>query len=134
MQVTYITFFFVQHTGTLGTVYEMLLYISLSMGIFYSSELDQGPCQHAVTCQNLNGYCILTYLGQYRTFFSVWYLKVSKSQKQFFLETPLPKKRTFRFLGNGVSRKIAFEIYWPLVRTWINHAVNMFFYVFCRKC
>ena len=52
----------------------MLLYISLSMGIFYSSELDQGPCQHAVTCQNLNGYCILTYLGQYRTFFSVWYL------------------------------------------------------------
>ena len=50
VQVTYITFFFVQHTGTLGTVYEMLLYISLSMGIFYSSELDQGPCQHAVTC------------------------------------------------------------------------------------
>ena len=70
VQVTH-NFFFVQQTGTLGKVYEMLLYISLSMGIFYLSELDQGPCQHAVTCQNLNGYCILTYLGQYRTFFSV---------------------------------------------------------------
>ena len=51
-----------------------------------------------------------------------------------FFETPLPKKQTntltkfcpsfigqnfasliFRFLSNGVSRIIAFEIYWPLV-------------------
>ena len=57
-------------------------------------------------------------------------LKVSKSQKYFFLETPLPKKRTkyltkfcpsfighnfdkyfVRFLGIGVSRKNAFDIY-----------------------
>ena len=57
---------------------------------------------------------------------------VNKSQKHFF-ETPLPKKQTkyltkfcpsfigqnfvkyfVCFLGNGVSRKIAFDIYWPL--------------------
>ena len=57
-------------------------------------------------------------------------LKVSKSQTQFFLETPLPPKSMkyltkfcpsfigknlvkyfVRFGGNGVSRNIAFEIY-----------------------
>ena len=34
------------------------------------------------------------------------YLKVSKSQRQFFLKAPLPI---------GVSRKIAFEVYLPLI-------------------
>ena len=57
------------------------------------------------------------------------FLKVSESQKQFFLKLHSPKneqnirpnfvraefvKYFVRFLGNGVSRKIAFEIYWPL--------------------
>ena len=61
-------------------------------------------------------------------------LKVSKSQNHFFLETTVPKKWTkyltkfcpsfigqnfdqhiVCFLGNGVSRKNGFEIYWPLI-------------------
>ena len=49
-------------------------------------------------------------------------LKVSKSQKQFFLKLHCPKnernqnfvKYFVRFLVNGVSRKDAFQIYWPL--------------------
>ena len=52
-------------------------------------------------------------------------LKVSKSQNQCFLQLHCPKnQRSFtgqnfvknfvHFLGNGVSRKNAFEIYWPL--------------------
>ena len=60
-------------------------------------------------------------------------LKVSKSQTQFFLETPLPPKSMkyltkfspsfigknldkyfVRFWGSRVSRKKCFEMYWPL--------------------
>ena len=38
-------------------------------------------------------------------------MKVSKSQKSRIV------KYFVQFLGNGVSRKNAFEIYWPLINT-----------------
>ena len=54
-------------------------------------------------------------------------LKVSKSQKHFFLKFHCPKNKRWAyelgqnfviyfvcFLGNGVSRKNSFDIYWPL--------------------
>ena len=49
--------------------------------------------------------------------FDNWELKVSKSQRQFFLKLHCQKMNEIldKILPYGVSRKIAFEIYWPLV-------------------
>ena len=72
-------------------------------------------------------------------------LKVSKSQKQFFLKTkfcPIKLGQNFvkyfvRFLGNGVSRKIVFEIYWPLNwtvnRCWNLRSTYLVTQVFCGQ-
>ena len=42
-------------------------------------------------------------------------LKVSKSQKHFFLETPLPPQKCTKYLTMEFQEKNAFEIYWPLL-------------------
>ena len=80
-------------------------------------------------------------------------IKVSKSQKHFFLKLHCPKNERniwqnyalhsfigqnfvwyfIRFLGNGVSRNIAFEIYWPLVNIFFSFSVSVSFCMFPRR-